>query len=96
MANTDSGNGFLVQNASATQGPFVLLGGKYGVSVSATFNSGTIALQTLGPDGTTFVTAASFTANGYQAVDLPAGKYQVAITTETAVNVSVIPISYRR
>jgi hypothetical protein len=96
MANTDYRDGFLVQGASATQGPFSLLGGKYGVTCSATFSTGSVALQILGPDAATFVTVANFTANGYAAADLPAGKYQVAITTATAVNVSCVPISYRK
>jgi hypothetical protein len=93
MPNTDySGNGFKVASASATQGPFSLLGGKYGVTVSGTF-PGTVALQTLGPDGSTFLsTATSFTANGYAAVDLPPGKVQLAIATATGVSASVIPI----
>ena len=76
MANTNYGNGFLVQGASATQGPFGLLGGKYGVTCSATFSGGNVALQILGPDGSTFVTATSFTANGFATVDLPAGNCQ--------------------
>jgi hypothetical protein len=97
VANVDYRDGFLVQAAAATQGPFVLLGGKYGVSCSATFSTGNVALQTLGPDAATFVNAANFTANGFVVVDLPAGKYQVAVTAPaSAVNVSVIPISYRK
>jgi hypothetical protein len=58
--------------------------------------TGPVLLQVLGPDGTTFVTVASFAASGYQVVDLAAGKYQVAPGTATGVNVSVIPISYRK
>src|ERR1700738_4732557 len=41
--------------------------------------AGTVSLQILGPDGSTFVNAASFTANGTATVDLRAGKYQVTI-----------------
>jgi hypothetical protein len=97
MANIDYRDGFLVQNASTTQGPFVLLGGKYGVSCAVTGTAGSVALQILGADGVTFVTVApAFTANGAVVVDLPAGKCQVAITTATGVFVSVIPISYRK
>jgi hypothetical protein len=96
VSNIDYKDGFLVQGASATQGPFSLLGGKYGVSCVVTGTAGTVALQILGPDGATFVTVANFTANGVTPVDLPASKYQVAITTATGVNASVIPISYRK
>jgi hypothetical protein len=96
MSNVDYRDGFLVQGASGTQGPFVLLGGKYGVTCAATFGGGSVALQILGPDGTTFVTAANFTANAYAAADLVPGKYQVAITTATGVNLACVPISYRK
>jgi hypothetical protein len=98
MSNVDYRNGFLVQGAGTTQGPFVLLGGKYGVSCSATFSTGNVALQTLRPDGTTFVNPLpAFTANGAASADLPAGKYQVLVTAPaSAVNLSVIPISYRK
>jgi hypothetical protein len=95
MSNVNYADGFLVANAAATQGPFSLLGGKYGFTCVMT-GTGPVLLQILGPDGTTFVTVASFAANGYQAADLPAGKYQVAPGTATGVNVSVIPISYRK
>jgi hypothetical protein len=98
MANLDYRDGFLVQAASATQGPFVLLGGKYGVSCSATFNTGSVALQILGPDAATFVnTLPAFSAAGFATVDLPPGKYQVLVTAPaTAVNLSCVPISYRK
>lgn len=100
MANTNySGNGFLVQNASTTQGPFDLLGGKYGVTVTATsYGTGGTALQLLGPDGVTYVNAlAAFTAAGYASVDLPSGLYQIAPgATASGVYASVIPISYHR
>ncbi len=98
MANTNWSNGFKVANASATQGPFELLGGKYGVSFAGT-GSGTVKLQILGPDGTTYVDVGStttFTANGYAAIDLPPCEVQVNIATFTAVYVTVIPISNRR
>jgi hypothetical protein len=57
MPNTDYRDGFLVAAANATQGPFSLLGGKYGVTCAATFGGGSVALQILGPDASTFVTA---------------------------------------
>jgi hypothetical protein len=98
MANVNYSDGFLVQGGGTTQGPFVLLGGKYGVTCSATFSTGNVALQILGPDGATFINALpAFTANGAASVDLPAGKYQVLVTAPaTAVNLACVPISYRK
>ncbi len=102
MANTNYGNGFKVANASATQGPFELLGGKYGVTIVGT-GFGTVALNILGPDGTTYVVVTddsgvtvSVAANTYTVVDLPPCEVQIAISTTTAVYASVIPISNRR
>ncbi|HTV31094.1 MAG TPA: hypothetical protein VMF32_25395 [Xanthobacteraceae bacterium] len=78
----------LFSNFAATQGPFVLKGGVYSFRASGTWNSGSLALNALGPDGSTYVptknlfgTAASLSANG--AVDgiyLPPGEYQLAVT----------------
>jgi hypothetical protein len=95
MSNVNYADGFLVQGAGTTQGPFSILGGKYGASCVMT-GTGPVLLQIMGPDAATFVTVASFAANGFATVDLPAGKYQVAPGTATGVNVSVIPISYRK
>lgn len=99
MANTNWSNGFKVSGASATQGPFELLGGKYGVSAVATFGGGTVKLQILGPDGSTYISIGSttdFSAAGYAAVDLPPCQVQVTIATATAVALTCIPISYHR
>jgi hypothetical protein len=98
MANVDYRDGFLVQGASATQGPFVLLGGNYGITCAAAFSTGNVSLQILGPDAATYINALpAFTANGAASVDLPPGKYQVLVTAPaSAVNLSCIPISYRK
>jgi hypothetical protein len=109
MANTNyGGNGFLVANASATQGPFALLGGKYGITCVATFGGGTVDISILGPDGSTYVIVFppasdvgtypthTFSANNYFAVDLPPCEVEVVIATASAVYVSCIPISNRR
>jgi hypothetical protein len=59
VANTNHGNnGFKVASGATTQGPFNLLDGRYGISVSATaFGTPGIALQILGPDAATYVNA---------------------------------------
>lgn len=78
----------LASNVSATTDPFELKGGKYGAAVVATFGGGSVKLQMLGPDGSTYVSVASatdFTAAGYGTVDLPPGKYRWTVATATAV-----------
>lgn len=70
---------FGFSNISSTTAAFSLSGGKYQLAViGSTF--GTVTLQVLGPDGTTYLTAATaFAANGAVAVDLAAGTYKLAL-----------------
>ena len=66
-------------NINATSGTFVLYGGEYAVDViGSTF--GTVTLQRLGPDGSTWLTAlTAFAANGTASVDLCPGQYRLAL-----------------
>lgn len=99
--------GTMVKN-STNAGAFNLpLGGRYAISVSATFGGGSVALQQLGPDGTTYLdikdhfnnagtavelTIGSFASAGVFVLDLPAGTYKFTITTATAVYASIARI----
>lgn len=79
-------------NVAATQGPFTLPGGAYGVTVIGT-GFGTVTLNRLAADGSTYVaTGISFSANGYQSQNLPNGTYQLVITTTTAVYAEITSI----
>lgn len=63
-------------------------GGLYGVAVQATFGGGSVKLQRLLPDGSTYVSVGSstdFTAAGYATVNLSRGTYRWTIATATAV-----------
>lgn len=66
-------------NISSTTAAFTLSAGKYMIEIEgSTF--GTVTLQVLGPDGSTYLTAATaFSANGTASVDLPAGTYKLAL-----------------
>jgi len=80
-------------NISATTAAFTLKGGKYAVTVVATFGGGSVTLQGLALDGTTFVTVlAAFTANGFASVDLPPGQYRLTVATATAIFASVTSV----
>jgi hypothetical protein len=72
----------LFKNVGTTQGPFVLQGGTYGISVvSGSLGTGTVTLEMLGPDGTTLIQAVpAFTANGYGSISLPPGQYELAMS----------------
>lgn len=80
-------------NISASTSPFALRGGKYAAAVLATFGGGSVTLQMLGPDGSTYVTClTAFTAAGYGVADLPPGQYRFTIATATAVYASLTRI----
>jgi hypothetical protein len=88
----------LFSNISATTPPFFLKGGDYMVSAIATFGGGSVELQALGPDQSTFLslpTALKLTANGMISGFLAPGQYKFVIVSATAVFCSVagIPIS---
>jgi len=82
-------------NIGATTAAFQLRGGKYGVSAVATFGGGSVKLQMLGPDASTFLSvlaATDFAAAGYAVIDLPPGQYRFTIATATAVYANICRI----
>lgn len=90
---TDS---FTLSNAAASSAPFPLKGGNYVFTVIGT-GFGSVSLEILGPDGSTYTivsniagTAATRTTNGnICGLILPAGTYKIAVTTATAVYANV-------
>lgn len=92
-------------NIAASTAAFPLtLGGRYSVSVIATFGGGSVKLQKLGPDGSTFLDIQSpfnnagtevdlvistFSANGTKDFVLAPGEYKFVIATATAVYISL-------
>lgn len=79
------------KNISATPAPFTLRGGNYGVTAHATWGGGSVTLQRLSPDGSTYVTVlTAFAADGYQNANLPSGTYQLLVATATAIYVDVV------
>jgi len=80
-------------NISANTAAFTLRGGNYGITVSATFGGGSVTLQRLAADGTTYVTCVTaFTAAGFASANLPSGTYRFTIAMATAVYVDIVSI----
>lgn len=78
----------LFSNIAATTAAFTWRGGKGTFLAVATFGGGTVKLQTLGPDGTTWIDAGTdttLTAAGGGNFELPAGQLRVNVATATAV-----------
>jgi hypothetical protein len=66
-------------NINATTAAFTLAGGLYGVTVKAS-TYGTVILQVLAADNTTYLAVMSaFLADGYASANLPTGTYKVAL-----------------
>jgi hypothetical protein len=87
---SNSADGKFFSNISATTAAFKLEGGQYTATVSATWNAGSVTLQTLSADGSTWLTAmTAFSANGIASAVLPAGQYRFAITSATAVYATI-------
>ena len=74
----------LLDNASTT-GPAVQWDGGRGVfSVAGTISGATVTLQYLGPDGSTWLTAATgLTAVGLVAFELPPGRIRALVASGT-------------
>lgn len=100
-------DGVTFQNITTDQ-TFSLIGGKYMVSVVATFGGGIVHFKRLGPDGSTylplyqaFTKATSpaldleigdFSIAGTKVFDLPPGTYKIHLVTATAAYVDVVRI----
>ena len=85
---------WLLNNAAAGNGtPFNLSGGLYAIATVAT-GTGTIDLQILGPDGSTWIAAMTqITATSkFQTQQLPPGSYRWATASFTAIYASVARI----
>jgi len=93
FADWKDGVNFLAGDSLAA---FTLLGGRYAFGIAATFGGGTVALQQLFPDGTTYVNAATpLTTSGQQILDLPPGTYKINVVTATNVQGFVARVPYR-
>lgn len=89
-----AGEGKIVSNISVTPAAFPLKGGVYCLDAIAAWGGGSLTLTRLGPDGTTYLTAATaITADGSSgAIALPPGTYKFTIATATAVYASLTRI----
>jgi hypothetical protein len=80
-------------NISATPASFTLRGGCYGVTANANWGGGSVTLQRLSLDGSTYVTVmTAFSADGYASANLPGGTYRLLVATATAIYVDVTSI----
>ncbi len=84
----------LSANAEDTNGASIVVerGGLYKFAVDGTFGGATVKLAVLGPDGATYMAAASVTSAGISDVELPAGytvRGEVSGGTATSVNATL-------
>jgi hypothetical protein len=83
-------DGYFASNINATPAPFILTGGEYGIDLHATWNAGSVTLEKLAGDGSTYLAVLpAFTADSYATVYLPHGQYKLVIATATGVYVQI-------
>jgi hypothetical protein len=87
-------NGASFNLGSASSPTFVLLGGRYDVRAIAA-SWGTVTLQSIGPDSSTLLNAATaFAANGMVSpITLGPGAYQFTVAAATGAYASIAPVS---
>lgn len=79
---------------SATPTAFILRGGLYALTITATWGGGSATLQRLVPGTSTYVTVqTAFTADGFAAMNLPNGTYKLVIATATALSADIVSIA---
>lgn len=92
---------FIAVNFSATQGPFDVKKGVYTFSVVGTFSSGSVSLEQLAADGSTYVivkdafgNAATISAAGETVVALSEGQYEFVVGgSPSAMYASLAPVN---
>lgn len=92
--NSNTTDGHALSNAAAGNGtPFQVTGGMYAAMVVAT-GAGTVDLQILGPDGSTWIAAMTqiTTSPKYQTAQLQPGKYRWATAGFTAIYATIARI----
>lgn len=70
----------LIQNGSSSSNARHWPGGKGSMTVAGTFNTATVALQTLAGDGTTWVKVIEFTVVEHKSFDLAEGQIRAEVT----------------
>ncbi len=83
-----------VSPTATSSGTFTLDGGAYIMDAVAAWNSGSITLQRLGPDGSTYITAATaLSADGTSGgIVLSKGTYKFLVASASALSVSVVRV----
>lgn len=81
-------------NISATTATFSLRGGQYAVEVHAgTWSSGSVTLERLAFDGSTYITCmTAFSADGFATAYLPSGTYKFVVTSATGIYIDLTGI----
>jgi hypothetical protein len=95
--------GFTFSDFATDQAFTLTLGGRYLWSAKATWGGGSLALQALGPDGSTYLDVyalesgtaektATLTADGAALIDLAPGSYRLHPATATAISASIVRV----
>ena len=82
-------------DVDATPAAFVLQGGLYAITITATWGGGSVTLQRLAADGSTYVAVAdAFSADAFQTISLPPGTYRLLMATAEAMYADITSITF--
>ena len=92
MAGT-AADGKSFTGISATTAAFALKGGKYQLAV-VNIGAGTVAVDQLGPDNSTWIAGviAAITGSGAATADLPPGQYRINVNAAGNIAASLVGI----
>jgi hypothetical protein len=83
------------EDVDSTPAAFILRGGLYAITITATWGGGSVTLQRLARDGSTYVTVTdAFEDDAYVSVALPPGTYRLLMATSTAMYADVTSITF--
>lgn len=94
MAGNVSKGDTAFSNISAATAAFTVAAGQYGIDVMATWGGGTVNLQKLAGDGSTYISVSTYSANTYETQNLAPGTYRFNVTTATAVYIQFASVVY--
>jgi hypothetical protein len=81
---------------SATPNDFLLNDGVFGLTLKATWGAGNAVIQQLLPDGSYVPVSVAFTLDSYVEIELPAGQYQLTITSVTGLTGKIAKLRRER
>jgi hypothetical protein len=83
------------EDDDSTPASFILRGGLYAITITATWGGGSVTLQRLAADGTTYITVMdAFSDDAFETISLPPGTYRLLMATASAMYADITSITF--